>query len=132
LVTMLLVAAALTAGDAAAQSFDQLKCYTVKERTRGFQATVDLSTMETRSNFALDPDCRIQGKVRRFCTPVVSTVVNTDAALVDVAGQELSSDYTCYKVRCSTQAHSEPNMRDQFGVHALRRFKTKEVCVPAS
>jgi hypothetical protein len=87
--------------------------------------------MESPTTVALDPGCQIKGKVVRYCTPVSSTVIATDADHTEVPGQELRDDFACYKIKCATQAHSEPNLTDQFGRQILRRYQTREVCVAA-
>jgi hypothetical protein len=120
-------------GSGEAQRFDSLKCYKVKDRARAFHATVNLSTMENpnSNSIAIDPGCKITGKVVRYCTPVSSAIVATDAVHTTVLGQELRDDFTCYKIKCATQAHSEPNLTDQFGRQIFRRYQTREVCVAA-
>lgn len=114
------------------QRFDDLKCYKVKETAKAFRATGDLSTMEDSTTVALDPGCQITGKVARYCTPASVAVRATDAVLTEVVGQELRNDFTCYRIKCNTQTHSEPHLTDEFGRQMLRRYQTKEVCVTAN
>jgi hypothetical protein len=118
-------------GSGVAPTFDSLKCYKVTERTKAFRARADLSTKKGSSAVALDPGCEITGKVVRYCTPVRSTIVATDAAHTEVSGQELRDDFTCYKIKCATEAHSEPNLTDKFGMQVLSRYQVREVCVAA-
>lgn len=132
LASIFLLASTLAAGTAQAGDFDGLRCFKVKERTRAFRATANLSTMDDESTLAVAPGCQITGRVARYCTPADNSIVTTDSPAPKVSGQELVHDYTCYRVKCPANLHSEPNLTDSFGRQFLSRYQAREVCVAAN
>jgi hypothetical protein len=122
-----MLAAALDAAPAAAQSFDQLKCVRVSDRTR-FKATVDVAALDPA--FGLERGCKLLG-ARLLCTPATSTVTSANVPQLPVTGEPLATDKICYAVRCPRARSANRMATDQFGGHALTVQRTSLVCLPA-
>lgn len=112
---------------------DHLKCYKVKDSLK-LRATAALDT----TRFGADAGCSI-GKAKLFCTP--STKVLAEATnqgtkspidALPVAAPAAPAARICYKVKCPATPPDQASLNDQFGTHALSKFKTSFVCTPAT
>lgn len=127
-----LASALALAGSAAAQEYDHLKCFKVKDTKTFKSATADLTV--TGGHFAGMENCQIKPKAKEFCVPVdKSNVVVEEGAETPVIGQELSFDRLCYKVKCPSLTVPGPQAyADQFAANReLGGFKVSTICTPA-
>ncbi len=122
---------AASTGTADAQINDHLHCYKVKDSV-SFDATVDLLPLQLQFPELLG--CRVKGKAREVCVPVSKSVQTTSAAQVDVVGQELWTDMTCYKAKCPRfpAPPAALELTDQFETRMVTRFKSTKVCAPSA
>jgi hypothetical protein len=68
--------------------------------------------------------------VKKYCTPAIKVVVESDPPATPMPGPDLTSDYACYKINCPKVDLSQ-DIADQFGTRTLSKMKQKELCVPA-
>jgi hypothetical protein len=124
----------VTAPLAHAQIFDHYKCYKIKDPAK-FIAGVDLNAFQTQFN--VDPKCKLVGRAKLFCVPVVKTVGDivdkTKPPLVPngFVGQDLQDDRLCYKIKCDKNQIQPEVVTDQFGTRPIKSFKAKWLCTPA-
>ncbi len=110
------------------QVFDHLKCYKIKDGMK-LKGIVDLAA--AGAPFGVEVGCKIR-KAKKFCVPVMKTVRQIDVDLTDAGvGQSLTDYRICYKIKCPGVDITE-NVKDQFGVRVLSKFKAAEVCTPAT
>ncbi len=131
----LFTAAVLTAEVAVAQTatFDHLRCYRGNARSR-ISAQLDLAPLQAPP-FSAASGCRVKLSATQFCAPVAKTVTDPGTADTEsVAGQPLVNGYVCYKLKCPADAAvpASLNLTDQFGPHALSKFRTSRLCVPTA
>jgi hypothetical protein len=116
----------LGASTAAAQPlYDHLKCHRVSDPLR-FAGVVDLEALQPQFS---DSGCKL-GRAKSFCVPVAKTLVEPPLAPPDIAGQALSDDYVCYKLKCPSRPADE-DVTDMSGTRRLRHMRTSRLCVPA-
>jgi hypothetical protein len=113
----------------AAQPFDHLKCYKVKDPHK-FEATADLVPRDDPP-FAVEPGCRVKVTGKKLCVPVDKQLLATTAPVVEFPTAEASSDYLCYKVKCPKGAVPDLEVTDQFGTRTVSGLRAKEICTPA-
>ncbi|RMD82662.1 MAG: hypothetical protein D6815_08660 [Candidatus Dadabacteria bacterium] len=121
------------AGPAAAQPFDHLTCYKVKDAQK-FKGIVTLDALQNQ--FDLPGSCKIVGKAKLFCVPTVKTVDEflvgkQPGQLQQVPGPDVVPDRICYKVKCPAPQATSELVSDQFGSRQLAGFKPFILCTPA-
>jgi len=121
------------AASAAAQPFDHLTCYKVKDPQK-FKGIVTLDALQDQ--FDLPASCKIKGKAKLFCVPTAKTVDEfivgkQPGQLQQVPGPEAIPDRICYKVKCSAPQVTSELVSDQFGTRQLAGFKPFLLCTPA-
>lgn len=118
--------AATLACAATAHAQDHLKCYKIKD-PHSYKATVNLVSAQ----FGAENGCEVKVKGRYYCTPVTKQVVQTNAPVAAVTGDDLTDDRICYKMKCATSTITDQSVTDQFGTRTLSKFKPALVCTPA-
>ena len=129
-VAALAVGMALAFGQAPfvdAQPFDHLKCHKVKDPHK-MKGTFDPAPA-LQPAFA-DQGCKIV-RAKFFCAPVEknNVQVNPPPAFPALGGQDLTNDFTCYKIKCPTQP-PDTVVTDQFASRTLTKMKAQLLCVP--
>jgi hypothetical protein len=134
-----LLSTVVPAGVAVAQQDDHLTCYKIKDSTK-FTAEADFSSLNQDPPFPLEPGCKIKGKAKQFCVPADKDNVQNSTApgpdpnyAVETAGQTLTNDFICYKVKCPKPSApiADTEVTDQFDTRTLSKFKVKTICTPA-
>lgn len=135
--TVIAIGLSVAAMPAQAQSgpYDHYKCYRVKDSAK-FLASVDLTAFQQQFN--VDPQCRVKGKARVFCVPVIKDVLslvypkNSTLTPVVMPGQDLLEDRLCYKIKCPASAViASEEVQDQFGTRKIGKFKATMLCTNA-
>ena len=103
LISSVTVAFSLTSAAARAQTLDDLQCYTTRD-----PVNVD-AEMLLESELGVTSGCKIK-RAALVCVPAASSV-GDDAALPDIAGQELEDVRICYKVKCPATAACGSSLR---------------------
>jgi len=129
-VAVLVVGMALAFGQASfvdAQPFDHLKCHKVKDPHK-MKGTFDPAPA-LQPAFA-DQGCKIV-RAKFFCAPVEknNVQVNPPPAFPALGGQDLTNDFTCYKIKCPTQP-PDTVVTDQFASRTLTKMKAQLLCTP--
>ncbi len=107
---------------------DHLICYDVNDKLKP-GVVVDLKA-ELQPEFS-QLGCTVT-KVTKFCVPATKTVVPPAPPGTNIVGQSLQNDYVCYQIDCPNSTKiSDKLVIDQFGQRRERKFKPKELCVPA-
>ena len=115
---------------AAAQPYDHLKCFKIKDSIDQFAAIANLMPADT-GNFAVDSSCTIKVRSRELCIPIAKDRTDAGPALA-VDGQDLTNAFLCYAVKCPSEVLPESLlMSDQFGSRNLAKLHTTRVCAPA-
>lgn len=127
---ILAVLACLTAmlsplSSSAQGTFDHLKCHRMKDPTQ-LNATADLDALQP--DFS-DSGCKLTGKAKLFCVPVTKKNVSPTPPRPDIVGQQLDTDYNCYKAKCPVDPPNH-DVVDQFGFRPQTKYKTSLLCVP--
>ena len=134
LLPILICAAALAAAPAqAAPGEDSLVCARVKDpyADQNFQAA-----MWPRSAlYGSMTWCELEVKAVEHCVPAAASVEDTNAPYDGFVGPELTTEYTCYKVRCANGEGSrflgkEVTINDTFGERTATAPKVARICVP--
>jgi hypothetical protein len=103
---------------------DHLKCYQVeKDANPPIVREVDLV-----NKFGLEPGCDVRVKARLYCTPVSKFVPGGDGD--DPRGPEITTDFTCYKVRCPQSPKRRLHIDDQFGDRDIGIGNARMLCTP--
>ena len=118
---------------AAAQLYDHLKCYKIKDAA-SFTSAVTLQALQAQ--FGVE-NCTVL-KSKLFCVPVDKEVtgfqdrtqppLNPDPSF---AGQALDDDRICYKIKCPQVSLAPLQVTDQFGTRNVEKFKPQFLCTPA-
>jgi hypothetical protein len=108
-----------------AQLFDNLKCHKVRDPVR-VRGLVDLAALQPQFS---DSGCQL-GNPKLFCAPVAKTLVSPPIVPPEIAGQPLTHDYICYKLKCPSQP-GPAEVVDAFGTRTLGEFKSSLICLPA-
>lgn len=123
-------AAVLFAAVAAAQPYDHLRCYKVKDPHK-FDAFVDLAPSQT-ALFPLLSACKVKVRSKQFCSPVEVEVLSSEDPVPGLVGQDLDDSYYCYKMKCPTDVTPpDVEVTDPFGTRAAGRLKLRTLCAPA-
>ena len=103
---------------------DHLKCYQVaKDANLSADAEIDLV-----NKFGLEPHCHLRTKARLFCTPVSKFIAGGNGD--DPRGNGLTTDFTCYKVKCPPAPNRRLTIDDQFGHRDIGITQPKMLCAP--
>jgi len=125
----------LSSGPAAAQTYDHMQCFKIKDEAKILttSAVTSLLTEFTPSH------CSVVGRGKLFCVPADHEVTEfedkTNLGLVQILlpGEELQNARVCYRLRCSEPPG--PNapllISDPFGIRLASRFKHNMLCAPA-
>jgi hypothetical protein len=129
----LLAVAANANGQAAV--FDHLKCSAVQKDPRSLQVVDGLAlTPEQIEDFAAQTGCRVRdADAYQVCVPVAASPSHSSG------GEDLNTDYVCYKLRCDPPASNEPilvDVTDRFGSGELQVRQrpgdsSQTLCVPS-
>lgn len=122
--SLVLLASAVASAQGIA-TFDHLKCHKVKDPTQ-LAHTADLDALQPEFS---DSGCKLKGKARLFCVPVVKKNVQPAPPRPDVVGQPLQVDFTCYRIKCPILP-PDRDVVDQFGYRPQTKYKTDLLCVP--
>jgi hypothetical protein len=130
------------AAHAQAPRFDHLACWRVAVRgATPSDAVADLTPLDT-ARLAAEAGCAVRTKLRaggrgtkrthEMCAPVAKAVTQSGTPPLPVVGQDLASEFLCYKVVCPRTVIADLPVTDQFGARTLGRFKPKNqtLCVP--
>jgi CHRD domain-containing protein len=140
---------ALLPGLATAQT-DHLKCYKVVDPLllKGPAGKPPVEWLDLNSpDFGLE-QCRVISGFRLFCVPATKTVTQPlerkfkppggayqSFTPAPFAGENLTEDKICYKIKCDNQMPSPPNpslgASDQFGERTFTKLKPYLLCGPA-
>lgn len=134
LLPLLLCTAALTAAPALAlPGEDSLVCSRVKDpyAASGFQAAM----WPRSAAYGSMTWCELEVKAVEHCVPAQATVEDTNAPYEGLVGPELTTEYTCYKVRCANGEGSRflgntVAIDDTFGAREATGPKVARLCVP--
>jgi hypothetical protein len=116
----------------ASAQFDHLTCFKAKSRFK-LKGEVDLDATLDAFDLA---GCTVVGKPKLVCVPTSKTVGTFTVSKqpgtpLPVSGPEPVPPRLCYKVKCPKPSTAALVMTDQFGEHALSKFKAKMLCTPA-
>jgi len=137
-VSILAALIAASFSSAAAQEFDHLECYQVKDplRLRGPKPSwLDLS----RAVGATE-QCRIVGGFRLYCVPVRKEVTASIERKLDGRYEPFvplpfdgvsEQSRICYRIRCVDAEPPEGVVSDQFGTRSVEKAKPFLLCGPA-
>ena len=115
---------------AAAQSYDHLRCFRVKDSVASFAAITNLTPRDS-TNFPVASGCTLKARSRELCIPVDKDRTDQGPSL-EVSGSDLTSAFLCYTAKCRGEALPDSLlMSDQFGSHPLSGFHTSRLCAPA-
>jgi hypothetical protein len=130
----LLIYAALGAAPAlAAQGEDSLVCARVRDpyAAQRFQAAM----WPRSARYGSMTWCDLQVKAVEHCVPAQATVEDTDAPYEGFYGPDLTTEYTCYKVRCANGEGARflgesVTIDDTYGERSAAGPKVARICVP--
>lgn len=103
---------------------DHLKCYEVLQDAKAAQDKV----VNLFNKFGLEPGCHVLTQARLFCTPVSKFIDGGNGD--DIRGDELNTDFTCYRVACPANPVRELEVDDQFGTRNMRIKDARLLCTP--
>jgi hypothetical protein len=104
--------------------FDHLECFKPKDTVK-LKAVADL----VGPGLYAATGCQL-GPAKKYCTPVIKQVTASNVPVVPLAGQSLTNDFICYKMKCP-KVELTQGVVDQFGNRTLTKLKQQELCVPA-
>jgi hypothetical protein len=122
-----LAALAWMAGAAAAQPFDHLHCFKVKDAAP--KATYTLDVEASDAAFAVPPGCRVKARASLLC---VGARTSNVVPLPPGAAPGLPAQTSlCYKLKCA-KVQPTATLEDQFGSHVISVKSSNLLCVPAT
>ena len=127
------LATALAATTAAAQPFDHLQCFKIKDPLPRANAAADL-VPEQSPPFNVAPGCKIKLPAKYFCIDVAKENLQPPAAL-DINDAD-THDFFCYRIACrkdpSAPRGGMPlDAEDQFGRRTVLIKRSPYFCAPA-
>jgi hypothetical protein len=66
-----------------------------------------------------------------LCAPAAKTVLDPDAQILPVIGQDLVNGFLCYKIKCPKVDLVEAPVVDQFGARTITMSTVTKVCTAA-
>ena len=115
---------ALTAGSAAAEANDHLKCRRIEAGDK-IKTKVKIDALDERFDARR---CRVR-RARLLCSAHARTGMDPAPELEFVEGDDLSSDYVCYSMKCR-QLPDANLATDAFGTRRIGKLRSKLLCVP--
>ncbi len=112
----------MQAGQAAV--YDHLECFKPKDTVK-LKAVADL----VAPGLYAASGCKL-GPATNYCTPAIKIVTVSNVPVIPLPGQNLTTDYICYKMKCPKVALIQ-GVVDQFGPRTLVKLKQQQLCVPA-
>jgi hypothetical protein len=108
--------------------FDHLLCHEVHTPRAALDGAVDLA--------ALNPDfsaagCHITGRTKLFCEPAIASGFAPPTQVPSPPGQDLTTSYTCYTLKCPNPNRRHDPIVDEFGVGSQDYDRRGMLCVPA-
>jgi hypothetical protein len=104
--------------------FEHLECFKPKDTVK-LKAVADL----VAPGLYAASGCQL-GPAKKYCTPVIKQVTASNVPVTPLPGQNLTTDYICYKMKCP-KVELTQGVADQFGARTLTKLKQQELCVPA-
>lgn len=104
--------------------YDHLECFKPKD-TLKLKAVADV----VAPGVYAASGCKV-GPAKKYCTPAIKIVTESNVVVTPLPGQNLTTDYICYKIKCPKVALTQ-GVVDQFGARTLIKLKQQELCVPA-
>jgi len=72
--------------------------------------------------------CKVR-RARLFCSAQARTGIDPAQELEFVQGDDLSSDYVCYNIKCRSRPDADL-ATDAFGTREIAKLRSKLLCVP--
>jgi hypothetical protein len=114
----------VTPASAEGEANDHLKCRRIEAGTK-IKKKAAIEGLDERFDAG---KCRVQ-RARLLCSATARTGIDPSPELEFVEGDELGSDYVCYKTKCKNRP--EANVAtDAFGTRRIGKLQSKLLCVP--
>jgi hypothetical protein len=114
---------------AAAQAYDHLKCFKIRDESTFSSANVDLEPLPAEFGVS---SCTIKSRAKEFCVPAGNDVTMlSDGSLQSVESEELALNRLCYKLKCPDADVDPIVVSDQFGTRTISGYKSVKLCTPA-
>ncbi len=78
-----------------------------------------------------DQKCKVRTRASFLCAPTVKYRVNDQLVPNDPRGEQLESDFLCYRMRCEDDQQRQVLIDDQFGVRPIVTSQGQMLCTPA-
>ncbi len=105
---------------------DHLKCYEARDENPLSEKHLNLF-----NKYGVEQGCRIRTRTPLYCTPTSKFVLeDPDSNGDDLRGDELKTDFLCYKMRCPTNPVRVLEVDDQFGHRRIKIKDAKMICTP--
>jgi hypothetical protein len=106
---------------------DHLKCYkVVRDELPNGTRLAELSNRQFG-----DDTCKVRTRASYLCAPTVKWKVNDQIVPNDPRGEQLDTDFLCYKMRCANDQKREILINDQFGERRILTTTAQLLCTPA-
>jgi len=131
LFSLLGVCLSIAAGSAARAQVvydeDHLQCYRVLQD----QVPPGTRIAELANRQFGDDKCKVRTRAAFLCAPTVKFQVNDQFVPPDPLGDQLHSDFLCYRMKCENDQHRQILIEDQFGVRPIMTYQGQMLCTPA-
>lgn len=139
------IAALCAPRSAAAQSFDHLKCYPIRDSERSQWLRTDILPLDavfvddsgSQVDALLGKGCRVMLPARELCIAVSATESSdtpTPTPSGSAAAATDASDFLCYLLHCSeSNERTRLSVTDSFGSHQIEVLdRPSRLCAPAT
>jgi hypothetical protein len=128
IISAMLVVLSLGSPVRAQVPFDHLLCHEVHTPRAALDEAVDLDALNPAFSAI---GCHITGRTKLFCEPAIATGFVPPTQVPSPPGQDLTTSYTCYTLKCPTPNRHHDPVVDEFGVGFHDYDRRGMLCVPA-